>query len=38
MLQLPRYILRSSELQDKIKAEIIKAVNKIYVNPYVSGK
>lgn len=31
--QLPRCVLHSSELQDEIKTEIIKAVNGMYVSP-----
>ena len=33
ILQLPGCVLRSSELQDEIKAKIIKAVNGMYVSP-----
>ena len=36
--QLPRCVLRSSELQDEIKAEIIKAVDGMYVNSYTFDK
>jgi hypothetical protein len=35
MSQLPRCVLRSSELQDEIKAEIIKAVDGMYVTSYI---
>jgi len=35
MSQLPRCVLRSSELQDEIKAEIIKAVDGMYVTFYI---
>jgi Cdc6-like AAA superfamily ATPase len=38
MSQLPRCVLRSSELQDEIKAEVKKAVNGIYVNSYTLGE
>jgi ankyrin repeat protein len=34
MSQLPRCVLSSSELQDEIKAEIIRAVDGMYVNSY----
>lgn len=33
MSQLPRCVLRSSELQEEIKAEIIKAVDGMYASP-----
>ena len=35
MWQLPGCVLRSSELQDEIKAEIIKAVDGMYVTSYI---
>jgi hypothetical protein len=38
MSQLPRCVLRSSELQDEIKAEIIKAVDGMYVKFYIFGE
>jgi hypothetical protein len=36
--QLPKCVLRSPELQDEIKAEIIKAVDGMYVSSHVFGK
>jgi hypothetical protein len=38
MLQLPSCVLRSPELQDEIKADIIKAVNGMYVTAYILGQ
>ena len=38
MSQLPRCVLRSSELQDEIKAEVKKAVDGMYVNSYTLGE
>ena len=35
MLQLPGCVLRNSKLQDEIKAEIINAVNGMYVTPQI---
>jgi hypothetical protein len=38
MSQLPGYVRRSSELQEEIKAEIIKAVDGMYVTAHILGE
>jgi hypothetical protein len=38
MSQLPGCVLRSSELQNEIKAEIVKAVDGMYVTSYILDK